>query len=139
MLLVGQFNYGKAGILDRTHTRLFTFRSLRYLLRDAGFRIKRVRGIPAPFPLARSRGGARREVGGPRDPSRPRGGLFFPACSLRLTLLTLPRDSGRSVRSGKICRLHSPRGRRSTGLRIAGERQESMDGIQSGIDGPAAA
>lgn len=50
MLLLGQFNYGKAGILDRTHTRLFTFRSLRYLLLDAGFRIKQVRGVPAPFP-----------------------------------------------------------------------------------------
>ncbi len=50
MLLAGQFNYGKAGILDRTHTRLFTFRSTRQLLRDAGFRIKRIRGVPAPFP-----------------------------------------------------------------------------------------
>jgi glycosyltransferase involved in cell wall biosynthesis len=50
MLLLGQFNYGKAGILDSTHTRLFTFRGLRYLLRDAGFRIKRIRGVPAPFP-----------------------------------------------------------------------------------------
>jgi hypothetical protein len=50
MLAVGQFNYGKAGILDRTHTRLFTFRSLRRLLHDAGFRIKEIRGIPAPFP-----------------------------------------------------------------------------------------
>jgi glycosyltransferase involved in cell wall biosynthesis len=50
MLLLGQFNYGKAGILDRTHTRLFTFRSIRHLLRDAGFRIHRVRGVPAPFP-----------------------------------------------------------------------------------------
>lgn len=50
MLLAGQFNYGKAGILDRTHTRLFTFRSLRHLLRDNGFRIKEVRGVPAPFP-----------------------------------------------------------------------------------------
>ena len=37
MLLFGQFNYGKAGILDRTHTRLFTFRSISHLLRDAGF------------------------------------------------------------------------------------------------------
>ena len=36
MLLFGQFNYGKAGVLDRTHTRLFTFRSLRHLLVDAG-------------------------------------------------------------------------------------------------------
>lgn len=50
MLALGQFNYGKAGILDRTHTRLFTFRTLEHLLRDAGFRIKRVRGVPAPFP-----------------------------------------------------------------------------------------
>jgi hypothetical protein len=50
MLLFGQFNYGKAGILDRTHTRLFTFRTLRHLLRDAGFRLKTVRGVPAPFP-----------------------------------------------------------------------------------------
>lgn len=50
MLLVGQFNYGKAGILDRTHTRLFTFRSLKQLLRDSGLRVKTVRGVPAPFP-----------------------------------------------------------------------------------------
>lgn len=50
MLLLGQFNYGKMGILDRTHTRLFTFRSLRRLLRETGFRVKSVKGIPAPFP-----------------------------------------------------------------------------------------
>jgi glycosyltransferase involved in cell wall biosynthesis len=50
MLLLGQFNYGKAGILDRTHKRLLTFRSLRHLLSDAGFRIAAIRGVPAPFP-----------------------------------------------------------------------------------------
>jgi glycosyltransferase involved in cell wall biosynthesis len=50
-LLFGQFNYGQSGILDRTHTRLFTFRSLRHLLRDAGFRITRFEGVPAPVPL----------------------------------------------------------------------------------------
>lgn len=50
MLALGQFNYGKAGILDRTHTRLFTFRTIEHLLRDQGFRIKEVRGVPAPFP-----------------------------------------------------------------------------------------
>jgi glycosyltransferase involved in cell wall biosynthesis len=50
MLAFGQFNYGKAGILDRTHTRLFTFRTLRRLLRDEGFQIKKLRGVPAPFP-----------------------------------------------------------------------------------------
>jgi glycosyltransferase involved in cell wall biosynthesis len=50
MLLFGQFNYGRAGILDRTHARLFTFRSIRHLLRDAGFRIRTIKGVPAPFP-----------------------------------------------------------------------------------------
>ncbi len=50
MLLFGQFNYGKSGILDQTHKHLFTFRSLRRLLVDCGFRIKRIRGVPAPFP-----------------------------------------------------------------------------------------
>jgi glycosyltransferase involved in cell wall biosynthesis len=56
MLALGQFNYGKAGILDRTHTRLFTFRSTRRLLRDTGFRIKEIRGVPAPFPKVLGRG-----------------------------------------------------------------------------------
>lgn len=50
MLAFGQFNYGGSGILDRTHTRLFTFRTLRSMVRDAGFEIHEVRGIPAPFP-----------------------------------------------------------------------------------------
>lgn len=50
MLLLGQFNYGKAGVLDRTHARLFTFASLRALLAETGFRIRRITGVPAPFP-----------------------------------------------------------------------------------------
>jgi hypothetical protein len=52
MLLLGQFNYGKRGILDMTHTRLFTFSSLRRLLEQRGFQMIELRGIPAPFPLA---------------------------------------------------------------------------------------
>ena len=52
MLLLGQFNYGKRGILDMTHTRLFTFTSLRRLLEQSGFRIAEFRGVPGPFPLA---------------------------------------------------------------------------------------
>lgn len=52
MLLSGQFNYGKVGILDRTHTRLFTFRSLRALLEQSGYKVLEVRGVPAPFPKA---------------------------------------------------------------------------------------
>jgi glycosyltransferase involved in cell wall biosynthesis len=52
MLLFGQFNYGKKGILDATHTRLFTFRSLRELLKQSDYKIVEMRGIPAPFPKA---------------------------------------------------------------------------------------
>jgi len=50
MLLLGQFNYGRKGILDRTHTRLFTFRSLRELFEQTGYNVLEIRGIPAPFP-----------------------------------------------------------------------------------------
>ena len=52
MLLLGHFNYGRKGILDRTHTRLFTFASLKELFDQTGYRVLEVRGIPAPFPKA---------------------------------------------------------------------------------------
>jgi hypothetical protein len=52
MLLFGQFNYGKKGILDATHTRLFTFRSMRELLQQSDYKVMEMRGIPAPFPKA---------------------------------------------------------------------------------------
>ena len=52
MLLLGQFNYGKRGILDVTHTRLFTFASLRRALEQTGFVVLETKGVPGPFPLA---------------------------------------------------------------------------------------
>ena len=52
MLLFGQFNYGKVGILDRSHTRLFTFRSMRALLEQCGYKVLEMRAVPAPFPKA---------------------------------------------------------------------------------------
>jgi hypothetical protein len=52
MLLMGQFNYGPRGILDMTHTRLFTARTIRRIFRQAGFRVRESFGLPAPFPLA---------------------------------------------------------------------------------------
>jgi len=50
-LLFGWFNYGPRGILDLTHTRLFTFATARKLFEQSGYRIEEVRGVPAPFPL----------------------------------------------------------------------------------------
>lgn len=49
MLLIGQFNYGKHGILDMTHKRLFTFRSLRKLLENYGYKIETISAVPAPI------------------------------------------------------------------------------------------
>lgn len=50
-LLAGRFEYGKRGILDLTHTRLFSFATLRRALRAAGFDVRRQEGIAAPLPL----------------------------------------------------------------------------------------
>jgi len=51
-LLSGYFNYGKKGILDKDHKRLYTFRSMKHLLESSGFEILETHGIPAPFPDA---------------------------------------------------------------------------------------
>lgn len=55
-LLLGGFEYGREGILDLTHRRLFTVRSLRRLLDQYGFRVEELRGVPAPFPKALGNG-----------------------------------------------------------------------------------
>lgn len=51
-LLLGSFEYGREGILDLDHARLFTAASLVRVLRQHGFRVLRTHGIPAPFPKA---------------------------------------------------------------------------------------
>jgi hypothetical protein len=56
MLLFGQFNYGKRGILDMTHTRIFTFASLKRILEQSGFEVLTIQGVPAPFGLATGSG-----------------------------------------------------------------------------------
>lgn len=59
-LLFAGFHYGRRGILDMDHTRLFTFASLKRTLRLAGYEILEERGLPAPFPLALGEGWAAR-------------------------------------------------------------------------------
>lgn len=48
-LLLGQFNYGRKGILDLTHQRLFTIRSFCRTLEGEGFRVRKVRGFGPPI------------------------------------------------------------------------------------------
>jgi glycosyltransferase involved in cell wall biosynthesis len=47
--LLGWFNYGKKGILDRTHHRLFTMGSFRRLLQNSGFRVLKIEGFGPPI------------------------------------------------------------------------------------------
>jgi 2-polyprenyl-3-methyl-5-hydroxy-6-metoxy-1,4-benzoquinol methylase len=50
-LLLGRFEYGKRGILDLTHTRLFTFATMRRAMRAASFDIVRSEGVVMPLPF----------------------------------------------------------------------------------------
>jgi len=49
LLLLGRFDYLDRGILDNTHLRFFTARSLRTLLDDAGLVVERFSATPAPL------------------------------------------------------------------------------------------
>jgi 2-polyprenyl-3-methyl-5-hydroxy-6-metoxy-1,4-benzoquinol methylase len=48
-LAAGRFEYAERGILDRTHLRFFTRRSLGALLAGAGLRVVRLTATPAPL------------------------------------------------------------------------------------------
>lgn len=48
-LLAGRFDYAARGILDRTHLRFFTRRSLQAMLREAGLRLLRQTTTPVPL------------------------------------------------------------------------------------------
>jgi SAM-dependent methyltransferase len=50
-LLAGRFDYADRGILDRTHLRFFTRRTLLELLRSAGLRVVELAVTPVPLPL----------------------------------------------------------------------------------------
>jgi hypothetical protein len=49
MLLFGFFNYGRKGILDITHKRLFSFRTFRNLLEQTGYLVVGHRYFPLPL------------------------------------------------------------------------------------------
>jgi glycosyltransferase involved in cell wall biosynthesis len=88
MLLLGQFNYSKRGILDLTHTRLFTFGSMRRLLQETGFVIEKECGIPAPLPLViRSKFWGRFAIGFQRFLIKFSPGLF----SYQIYMVARPR------------------------------------------------
>lgn len=48
-LLLGWFNYGKKGILDKTHHRLFTIKSFTRLLKNSGFELEKIIGFGPPI------------------------------------------------------------------------------------------
>jgi len=50
-LLAGRFDYADRGILDRTHLRFFTRRTLVELLERAGLVVAHLHATPVPLPL----------------------------------------------------------------------------------------
>ncbi|SDR05174.1 2-polyprenyl-3-methyl-5-hydroxy-6-metoxy-1,4-benzoquinol methylase [Rhizobiales bacterium GAS113] len=50
-LLLGRFEYGKRGILDLTHTRLFTFKTLKRAMQAAGLYVRHSEGVVVPMPF----------------------------------------------------------------------------------------
>jgi len=70
-LLFGRFDYADSGVMDRTHLRFFTFRTLHQLLREAGMAPQAVRHTPgivrAFLPLIK-RLYLRNSRGGPPNP-----------------------------------------------------------------------
>lgn len=48
-LLLGRFEYGPRGILDRTHVHLFTLDSFKRFFRQKGYRLVELRVTPVPF------------------------------------------------------------------------------------------
>jgi SAM-dependent methyltransferase len=56
-VLLGRFDYDQRGILDRTHLRFFTLRSIRRLVSDAGYRVRRQEVVGIPFEVLQ-RGGS---------------------------------------------------------------------------------
>jgi 2-polyprenyl-3-methyl-5-hydroxy-6-metoxy-1,4-benzoquinol methylase len=50
-LLIGRFDYADRGILDRTHLRFFTRRTLVAFLREAGLTVGELTVTPVPLPL----------------------------------------------------------------------------------------
>ncbi|MGZ7039981.1 MAG: methyltransferase domain-containing protein, partial [Thermoanaerobaculia bacterium] len=50
-LLLGVFEYRERGILDNTHLRFYTLRTIRQEIENAGFRILVIRGSSVPLRL----------------------------------------------------------------------------------------
>jgi 2-polyprenyl-3-methyl-5-hydroxy-6-metoxy-1,4-benzoquinol methylase len=50
-LLLGRFDYSDRGILDRTHLRFFTLKTLTKLLQETGFNIRQIVATPIPVQL----------------------------------------------------------------------------------------
>ena len=50
-LLFGRFDYGDRGILDRTHLRFFTLKTITKLLQETGFNIRQIVATPIPVQL----------------------------------------------------------------------------------------
>lgn len=58
--LLGRFDYDQRGILDNTHLRFFTRRSIRRLVEREGFKVRRLEAVGLPLDALGMEGGASR-------------------------------------------------------------------------------
>ncbi|MDD5163412.1 MAG: class I SAM-dependent methyltransferase [Candidatus ainarchaeum sp.] len=50
-LLLGKFDYAKQGILDKTHLKFFTLKTIKKAIENSGFEIEKISSVPsAPVP-----------------------------------------------------------------------------------------
>jgi 2-polyprenyl-3-methyl-5-hydroxy-6-metoxy-1,4-benzoquinol methylase len=63
-LLFGRFEYGRTGILDETHVRLYTFETARELVESEGFIVERLLGASDHFGALLQRPSASRLIRG---------------------------------------------------------------------------
>ena len=78
-LLAGRFNYADRGIMDRTHLRFFTVRTVAEMLADAGFEVESLVGsIPVPGVTGERAGRITHQIGNLR-PSLAAYGLIVTA------------------------------------------------------------
>jgi 2-polyprenyl-3-methyl-5-hydroxy-6-metoxy-1,4-benzoquinol methylase len=102
-LLVGRFEYGPRGVLDRTHVHLYTRATLRREVRAAGFTIERERVTALPFELVFESTGRSRLVRSIASIyhmlARMWPELFAYQIILEARITTLDEDASRALRA----------------------------------------
>ncbi|MEN6438180.1 MAG: bifunctional glycosyltransferase/class I SAM-dependent methyltransferase [Syntrophobacter sp.] len=105
MFLLGFFNWGRRGILDLTHTRLFTLGSFRRLFRNAGFRVEKVLAFGPPLRDLADRSNRRKPILAILDFLSFKAARFWPGLlAYQILLLCIRTDDVRDLMKSTFSR-----------------------------------